>query len=254
LTLGTFSSSLYIEQLMGRREVQYDWSKFAWIGNPERIDRMLYIRADSPYKTLDDIRKASAPPKCGASGAGTPSHYLPKLLAEALGFKVDVVLGYSGTADISLAIERGEVHCWAGGVQALFGLEPMRTWTKTGFVRVLAQTGKRRDPRIPDVPTIWELMETYKTPDSTRRLARVIIGGDEFGRPYAAAPGTPVERVKFLRQAFLKLLSEPELLAEAKKREWAVAPSGGDELEALAKEMMVQPPEVIEAMKRLLAK
>lgn len=151
LTLGTFSPSLYIEQLMARKEVQYDWAKFAWIGNPERTDRILYMRADSPYKTLEDIRRASEPPKCGATGLGTISHYFPKLLEDALGLKFNIVAGYQGAADVNLALEKGEVQCWGGTVQAFFGSEPGRTWAKTGFVRVLIQGGKERDPRLPDV-------------------------------------------------------------------------------------------------------
>lgn len=71
LTIGTVSPSLYIEQLMARKEVQYRWEKFSWIGQPERTDRIFYMRADTPYRTLEDIRSASEPPKCGATGLGT---------------------------------------------------------------------------------------------------------------------------------------------------------------------------------------
>ncbi len=254
LTLGTFTPSLYIEQLMGRKEVQYDWAKFAWIGNPERTDRIFYMRADSPYKTLEDIRKAAEPPKCGATGVGTFSDYFPKLLEDAVGLKFNTVIGYQGSADVQLALEKGEVHCWAGTVQAFFGSEPGRTWAKTGFVRVFMQGGKKRHPRLPDVPTIWELMDKHKTPESTRRLVSALLAPDELGRPYAGSPGTPVDRVKILRNAFMKVLSDPELLAEAKKRDWEVNPTSGEQLEAMAKEVVVQPPEVLERMRRLLAK
>ncbi len=254
LTLGTFTPSLYIEQLMGRKEVQYDWAKFAWIGNPERTDRIFYMRADSPYKTLEDIRKAAEPPKCGATGVGTFSDYFPKLLEDAVGLKFNTVIGYQGSADVQLALEKGEVHCWAGTVQAFFGSEPGRTWAKTGFVRVFMQGGKKRHPRLPDVPTIWELMDKHKTPESTRRLVMALLAPDELGRPYAGSPGTPGDRVKILREAFMKVLSDRELLAEAKKRDWEVNPTSGEELEAMAKEVVVQPPEVLERMRRLLAK
>jgi tripartite-type tricarboxylate transporter receptor subunit TctC len=254
LTLATFSPSLYIEQLMGRKEVQYDWAKFSWIGNPEKTDRIFYTRAESSYKTIEDMRKASEPAKCGATGIGTISHYFPRLLAEALGLKVTIVAGYGGSSDVNLALEKGEVHCWGGTVQAFFGSEPGRTWHKTGFVRVLVQGGKQRDPKLPDVPTVWELMEKYKTPDVTRRLARVMLAADELGRPYVGTPGTPGDRVQILREAFKKVLTDRDLLAEAEKRDWGVNPSSGEELEAMAKEIVVQPPEVLEGMKRLLAK
>lgn len=254
LTLGSFDPSLYIAQLMGQKEAQYDWAKFAWIGQPERRDRILYMRADSPYKTLDDIRKAAEPPKCGALAAGTISHYFPLLLQEALGLKFNVVHGYSGMATITLAVERGEVQCFAFTVQGFFGIEPNRTWAKTGFVQVLVQTARKRDPRLPDVPTIWELMERHRTPETARRLVRVLLASEELGRPYVGPPGIPEDRLRILREAFMKVVSDPELLAEAKKRDWGVDPTSGGEMEAVVKKLMVQPPEVIENIKRLLKK
>lgn len=254
LTIGTVSPSLYIEQLMGRKEVQYDWAKFSWIGQPEQTDRIFYMRADTPYKSLEDIRKATVPPKCGATGVGTASHYWPRLLEDAAGLKFNVVAGYGGASDVNLAIEKGEVHCWGGTVQAFFGSEPGRTWAKTGFVRVLIQGGRKRDPKLPDVPTIWELMDRHKPSEATRRLVAVLLGPDELGRPYLGTPGIPPDRVKILRDAFMKMMNDPELVAEVKKRDWATSPTGGEELQATAKELMVQPPEVIEQMKKLLAK
>ena len=254
LTLGSVQPALYLEQLAGRKEVQFDWAKFAWIGNPEPLDRIFFMRADAPYKTLEDIRKASEPPKCGTVGSGSVSNYFPRFLEDALGLKLNVVTGYGGNADIQLAIERGEVQCYAFSVQGFFSIEPSRTWAKTGFVRVLIQGGKKRDPRLPDVPTIWELMDRHKTPERSRRLVRVLLAPDELGRPYIGPPGIPADRVKTLREAFMKTMGDPKLLAEAKKMELGVNPMGGEELEATAKDLMAQPPEVIERMKKLVAK
>src|SRR6266508_3680516 len=152
LTFGLVTPALYIEQLMGRKEVQFDWPKYSYVGSPERTERIFYIRADSGYKTIEDLRKAAEPPKCGATGVGTASYYWPKLLADTFGFKLNIVSGYPGAADVNLAIEKGEMHCWGGTVQAFFGSEPGRTWAKTGFVRVLTQGGQRRHPQLPDVP------------------------------------------------------------------------------------------------------
>ena len=73
LSVGLINPALYIDQLLGAKEVQFDWPKFSWIGSPERVDQVLYIRTDGPYKTLEDIRKAAEPPRCAAlarSGLG----------------------------------------------------------------------------------------------------------------------------------------------------------------------------------------
>ena len=71
LTLGALLPAIYFDQLVGRKEVQFDFAKIPWIGSPEQNDIVHYMRADSPYKTIDDIRKAKEPPRCGSSGTGT---------------------------------------------------------------------------------------------------------------------------------------------------------------------------------------
>jgi tripartite-type tricarboxylate transporter receptor subunit TctC len=251
LTLGFVSPGIYIEQLAGRKEVQHDWLKFSHVGSPESTARIFYIRADTGYKVIEDIRKAAEPPKCGATGVGTASYYWPKLLADAFGFKLNVVPGYPGAADVNLAIEKGEMHCWGGTVQNYFGAEPGRTWAKTGFVSVLAQGGKKRDPRLSDVPTIWELMDKHKKDEATKGLAKVLLAPDDLGRSLFGPPGIPADRVKVLREGFMKMMKDPDVLAEAEKKGLEPNPISGDEMEGLVKEL-VQPPEVIQRMKTFL--
>lgn len=254
LTLGNLAPALYFEQLMGRKEAQFDWSKFTWIGSPEQTEEVIYIRSDTPYKTIEDIRKAQEPPRCGAAGIGSVGHYFPKLLEEILDVKFNVVVGYPGAAEVHLAIEKGELHCRTGSISSFFDREPGRTWAKTGFVRALAQGGKKRDPRLPDVPTIYELMDRYRTPDAIRRLAKVLLSPGALGRPMVSTPGIPPERVKILREAYMKALNDPQLLADVKRRGWEASPVSGAELETIAKEVIAQPVEVIERMRGILGK
>ncbi len=254
LTLGLLLPALFFDQMVGRKEVQFDWAKFAWIGSPEETDEMLFMRSDSPYKTLEDIRKATVPPRCGTTGTGATSYYFPKLLEETLGLKFHIITGYPGAMEVDLAIEKGEMHCRAGTISAFFGREQGRTWAKTGFVRMLVQGGTKRDPRIADVSTIWELMEKEKTPETARRVATVILSPGSFGRPFVGSPGIPGDRVRILRESFMKTMSDPELLAEAKTRGWEVNPASGEKLEALAKEVVAQPPEVISRMNAVLGR
>jgi len=254
LTLALIAPGLFFNQIGGQKEAKFDWAKFAWIGSPEETSEMLSMRSDSPFKTLDDIRQATVPPKCGTTGPGTPGHYFPRLMEEVLGLKFNLVTGYPGASDIDLAIERGEVQCRAGTTSAFFGREPGRTWAKTGFVRILVIGGSRRDSRASDVPTIWELMERHKTSDSGKRLTTVLLSPGSFGRPIVGGPGIPADRVKILRAGFLKAMKDPALLAEAEKRGWEPDPVSGDKLEALAREVVTQPPEVIGRMNAVLEK
>ena len=252
LTIGLIASALYFDQMIGRTEVNFSWSKLTWIGTPERTSEMLYMRSDAPFKTIDDLRQASEAPRCGSSGIGS-NYYFPKLLEDAIGAKFNVVVGYQGAADIDLAVEKGEMHCRAGTLSSFFGREPGRTWMKTGFVRILVQGGKKRDSRAPDAPTIYELMEKYKTPDTIKRLAVVLLSPGDFGRPIVGPPAMSADRTKVLRAAFAKTMSDPELLTEVKKLELEANGLPAEELQALAKEVITQPPEVIERMKKIIA-
>lgn len=252
LTLGAVTAPIYFAQLLGKKEVQFDWAKFTWIGTPEENDELFFIRSDQPYKTLFDLRKANDPPRCGASGVGSTGFYIPKLLEEVFGFKLNMVTGYPGAADVDLAVEKNEVHCRGTTISAFFGREPGKTWAKNGFVRFLVQTGDKRNARLPDVPTIWELMDQEKGIDAKKRLARVVLGPGAFGRPILATPGISSDRVKLLREAYLNMLKDSDFLAEAKKRQWEIAPVTGERLEVLAKEVIHQPPDVIERMKKVM--
>ena len=252
LTIGSIQPALYFDQLVGRKEVQFDWQKFTWIGNTTVSHHLLYMRSDTPYKTIEDIRKASVPPKCGAEGTASSAYYLPKLLEETVGAKFNIITGYNSGTDVDLAVERGEVQCRAFTIAAFFAREPFHTWRRKGLVHVIVQTGKKKDAKLPDVPTLPELMEQHKTADSTRRLAAVILAANEIGRPIIATPGIPADRVKILREAFMKAMKDPELLDDAKKKKLELDPVSGEELESLGKEIVAQPPDVIERMKKLL--
>lgn len=252
LTLGAIYPALYLDQLVKRPEVKYDWNKFGWIGSTVSSNHMMYMRADAPYKAIDDVRGAAQPPKCGASGVASTGYYIPKLLEEAVGAKFDIVAGYPGGQDIELAVERGEVVCRSFTITTFHSREPFFTWRKKNFVRVLYQTGVRRDPRLKDVPTMYEIMERYNTPEQVKSLAKVILIASDLGRPIIAPPAVPADRLKILRDAFDKSVTDPAFLAEAERRKLEINPSRWDEIQTLVKEAMTTPPEVVERMKKIL--
>ena len=252
LSLGAIYPALYLDQLVKRPEVKYDWNKFAWIGSPVSSNHMMYMRADTPYKTIDDVRSAAQPPKCGTSGITSTGYYIPKLLEEAIGAKFDIVAGYQAGLDVELAVERGEVVCRSFTITTFHSREPFFTWRKKNFVRVLYQTGTKRDARLKEVPTMYEIMDRYKTPEPVRKLAKVILIASDLGRPIIAPPGVPADRLKILRDAFTKTVNDPAFLAEAERRKLEIDPSSWEEIESLVKEAMATPHDVVERMKKVL--
>ena len=252
LTLGAIGPSIYLDQLMGKKEVQFDWTKFNWIGSSEKTAWLFYMRPYTQLKTIDDIGRAAEPPRCSATGTGTSGHFVPKLLEEAFGVKLKLIVGYKGGAEQDLALERGEVQCRALSIPTFFAREPFGTWRKNNLVRVLLQTGRGRDSRAAEVPTIFELMSAHRTPEPTRRLVTAILASGDIGRPIVAPPGVPAERVRILREAFKNVMRDPVFLEDVKKKKLEADPTFGEELEAIAKDVVAQPRDVIEKITRVL--
>ena len=253
LTIGFPSNAIYLDNLIGRKEAQFDIRKFNWIGSPVREPMIFYMRSDAPFKTIQDVKNAKEPPKCGSTGTVSSDFTLSRMLEETLPpLKINTVLGYPGGAEIDIAVEKGEVVCRGMTASPYFGREPFLTWHKKDFVRLLLFSGDKRDERMPDVPTIYEIFDEEKVPQNSRRVADVILAAEKFGRPIVAAPGVPPDRVRVLRRAFDQSLKDPELLAEAQKQRMDVDPESGENLQKLAKQILEQPAEVIARVKKVL--
>jgi hypothetical protein len=175
------------------------------------------------------------------------------MLEEALGTKFTIVTGYAGGNEIDLATERNEVVCRSFTTAAYFAREPYHTWRKKNFVRILLQTGHKRDPRLPETTLLSDLMDEFKTSELGRRVVTVMLGSGELGRPIVTTPGLPADRVKILRDAFMKSMNDPALLADATKNKLEIQAVAGDELAKIAKDVIEQPPEVVERIKKILA-
>jgi tripartite-type tricarboxylate transporter receptor subunit TctC len=254
LTLGAINAGLYFEQLIGRSEVKFDWTKFNWIGNATKSPQVLYMRADTPFKSIEDVRNAKEPPKCGTTGLSNMGYFVPKLLEETVGARFNVVAGYQGGNEIDLGVERGEIVCRSLSTEAYFSREPFLTWRKNGFSRELIQGGKVRLEKLANVPTVFELMDKYKTPETGRRLATALLASGEFHRPYMAPPKMRPEVVKALREAFTKTMKDPDFLAETKRKRLDMDPTTGEEVQALATDVMSQPHDVVEKLKKMMGR
>ena len=254
LTLGAINAGLYFEQLIGRSEVKFDWTKFNWIGNATKSPQVLYMRADAPFKTIEDVRSAKEAPKCGTTGLSNMGYFVPKLLEETVGAKFNVIAGYQGGNEIDLGVERGEIVCRSLSTEAYFSREPFHTWRKNGFSRELVQGGKVRLEKLANVPTVYELMDKYKTSETGRRLATALLASGEFHRPYMSPPKIRAEVVQSLRDAFTKTMKDPEFLAETKKKRLDMDPTTGEEVQALATEVMSQPKDVVDKLKKMMGR
>lgn len=251
LTLGMPGSGIYLDQMLGRKEARFDVRKLNWLGSVDQRDLVLYMRADAPWKSVEDILSAKEAPKCGATGTSDLTSILTAILEETLGAKLQEVRGYPGGVEIDLALEKGEIHCRGTGITTHFAREPYFTWHKTGFDRHIVQTGNKKDPRLPDAPTLLELMDKRKTSNFSRSVARAMLVSATLGRPIMTTPGTPADRVALLREAIARTLKDPAVVEEAKKSRLDLEILPGAEVETQIRDVMGQPQDVIERVKKL---
>jgi len=241
--LGTFSRNIPSQKLMGQANIEADPRRFNWLGATSYPGRVCTVWHTAPVKTPDDLFTHEL--IVGGAGAGSAPSILPSVFNHVLGTKFRVVEGYKGTQDIVLAVERGEVQ----GVCASFG--QFRSYDKLiadGKLRFLFQAEETPMPEIASVPSIYK----YATRDEQRQFMRFVFSSTEFGRPYFLPPEVPADRVALMQAAVAAAVKDPELIAEAEKIRLDMSFRPPAALQELTAKLYATPPEVIEAVKKLV--
>src|SRR4029434_3764395 len=214
LILGMIGSGIYLDQLLERKEAQFDMRKLNYIGSVDQRDLLLYMKADAPWKSIEDMLNSTELPKCGATGTSDLTTIVLNILEETLGLKAHNIKGYPGGVEIDLSIEKGEIHCRGTGITTHFAREPYFTWHKNGFDRHILQTGHKKDPRLPHAPMLLDLLDKRKTPSISRSVSKLMLVSATLGRPLIATPGIPADRVKILPQAHIRRVKPAESVSE----------------------------------------
>jgi tripartite-type tricarboxylate transporter receptor subunit TctC len=241
LTIATFNRNLPIAQLTGVSGVKYDMTKFAWIGSAASESTILAIRADLPYKTFEDLKKADKEIVIGATGPGANTYDFPLLLKELLGVKLKIVTGYPSSSDIMLAVERKEVDGRAGSYSSIL------RFIERGLVRPLvrARASERGIEQLP-------VDESLATNPRAKAIMALRSAPEVVGRPYVMHPQTPAEHVKAMRAAFAAAIRDPELVAESKKAKMELEFVDGDEAVKVMKEVLSQPKDIVDEFSKYI--
>jgi len=237
LTLLAVNPAVGIAQLTKVDAARFDLRKFEWLGSSGGDGVALSIRADLPYQTWDELKKADKELVVGTTGPGSNAHDFPLLLKEFAGAKFRLVSGYPANADILLAVERKEVDAWAA-----FAIT-VKLAVDRGVVRPIVR-GRFASPGFERLPVDEDL--------ATSPVGKAIMGIRAaplaIGRAYAAPPGTPADRVRLLREAFAKAVKDEELLADANKAKMPVGYIAFEEVRKMFAALLDQPPEVQKEM------
>jgi tripartite-type tricarboxylate transporter receptor subunit TctC len=231
--------NLRIDQKMG-----IDPTRFSYLGRLTSMVDVAVALPKSGLRSFEDARKRDV--SVGAGQSTSTSAIYARALNVYAGSRFKIVTGYSGTAEIQLAAERGEVDVNGGeSLPAIIVQYP--EWLE-GKAVLLYQNGLKRYWQLAQVPTMMELVSS----DEGRTVMRVLAGTAEVGRSILTTPDVPADRVAALRVAFAAMVKDPEFLAATKKRKLMIDPASGEQMDAVTRETMKLPPEVVTSLQRVM--
>src|SRR4051812_264471 len=240
--IGALFMGAVVEPLFsGKTRPTHDMSRFQYIGNANRDVYVCLIRTDAPVKTFAQAMEREV--VVGGTAEGASTRDFPMLLKNLLGVKFKVVSGYPGSREVNLAIERGEVQGGCGETwSSVAATYP--AWFRDGTVKVLAQEDRQGYPELnrQGVPLTRDFAKT----DEQRQILDLIYSQTAFGRPYVVAPDVPGERVDALRKAFMAAMTDPDLVAEARRIQVDVMPVAGEELQAIIATLYRTPKDLLD--------
>jgi tripartite-type tricarboxylate transporter receptor subunit TctC len=208
---GGFSRNIPSRAVRGIKNFRADLRRFGWLGGTSLQHRLCVALTSSPVRTIDDLFTTSL--TVGSNGPGSVLHIIPSALNNVIGTKFNIIQGYKGIADVTIALRRGEVD----------GVCHLADYFLEGSNRDLLTEGKIRilfnaeQMPLRDHPEISSVFDRIKN-EADRQVVALLLSGTEFGRPYTFPPDVPADRLAAVRRAFAATVKDSEFLAAAEKQ------------------------------------
>lgn len=243
--MGTFAQTVPLEPLFGNQQARYDAARFIWIGNMESSVAICGVTKASGVQSLEDMRKREV--VMGATGPTGPLVKSALAVKNLLGAQIRVIPGYKGSADVKLAMNRGEVQ----GICGLPWSTVKSFWRQeleSGDFRPILQISGDKTSELPG--TVTHYTDFIKT-DENRQLFGLLFGVQTLGRIYATPPDVPADRVAALRKAFDETMKDKEFLADAEKTGIDIIPMDGATVAKMWTEFTSTPAAIVEQAKKV---
>src|SRR5215813_11321872 len=253
--IAAVNQNMPMYQLLGGAGAQFETAKLVWLGSMANSNGVVYTWHSSGVRTIADAKTQLVP--LGAVGTASDSYIFPTVVNALAGTKFKPIPGYSGTGQINIAIERGEVM-GRGGTTWASVQSSNRAWLEGNLINILLQIGFEKEPELKAVPLLQDLVSNDDVSnddvsnDEDRKVANVVSLPTALGYAHWVAPGVPAERIEALRQAYAATMKDPEFLAEAQKLNMQLRPQSGAEVSALAKRVTDTPKPVLERTAKIL--
>jgi tripartite-type tricarboxylate transporter receptor subunit TctC len=245
--IAIFAHTAPFEPLLGKGTGRFDAAKFTWIGNMDAVVGVCGVWDHAGIARFDDLFSREVVFGAGGAGTGGPLTQFPTALRRLLGAKIKLIQGYKGSAEIRLALARGELQGVCGLPVSTLKTE-WKDDLSAGRFKIILQLGRERHPALGGVPHVYDYT---KTPED-RQVFDLIFGLQAIGRPFAAPPGVPADRTTALRTAFMAMTKDARFLAEAEKLSLDVAPSTGEEVQAFVSRIYASPQAIVDRAKDAL--
>jgi tripartite-type tricarboxylate transporter receptor subunit TctC len=228
--------TIVLAQVINPEYARYDARTWNWVGNLSTIRNMLAVWHTAKAQSVEQAKTSEV--IVGSTGPSSPTHIVPSFLNRFAGTKFKIVSGYKGTADLNLAMQRGEIE--ARGASWLSVELALADAIREKKIKPIVFASLDRDPGHKDVPTLAEIV----TDPQAKQAAEFISAEASFGRAFFLPPGVPVDRVAILRKAFDAALKDPEFVADAKKKNLPLEPTNWEELTRVTAKVIATPKEI----------
>jgi tripartite-type tricarboxylate transporter receptor subunit TctC len=242
--IATFGRGIAFDPLLIGQDDTFDAQKFNWIGSANNEVSVCVAMKSSGITKFEDLFAKGL--TVGGAGSSADTDQFPRVLNGVLGTHFKIVQGFPAGNDVALAMERGEVQGRCGWSWSSL-IATQKSWLDD--MTVLAQLSLTKHPDLPNVPLVMDFARN----DEQRQILKMIFARQVMGRPYAAPPNVPPDRVAALRQAFMDTMAEKDFLSEADKLQLEVNPVSGADVEKLVKEIYASPPDIVAKAKAAAA-
>jgi tripartite-type tricarboxylate transporter receptor subunit TctC len=239
--IGIGAPTAPLDEKLGTQGVRFKTAELNWIGRIDSLINIVFLWHTSPVKTFADAQKIES--KLSGTGVGSTVSIYPTVTNNVLGTRFKLIMGYKGSNEAQLAVERGEAEGHSTSWTAVKVAHP--DWRPDKKINIVVQYALNKHPELPDVPTVVELARN----DEERQVLRAVMNATEIGTAFFTTPNAPKDRVEALRRAFDATMKDPEFLAEAQRTQLTIGPLPGEELQKLVAEVAGMPPEILEKVR-----
>jgi tripartite-type tricarboxylate transporter receptor subunit TctC len=239
--IGIGAPTMPLDEKLGTQGVRFKTAEMNWIGRVDSLVNMVFTWNTSRVKSFADAMSIQS--TLSATGVGSTVSIYPTVMNNVFGTKFKLVMGYKGSNEAMLAVERGEVEGHSTSWTALKVAHP--DWIRDKTVTILVQFALKRYAEMPDIPTAVELARN----DEERAVLAAVMNAAEVGTAFFTTPGVQADRLAALRRAFDATMQDPELRADVEKTGLALNPLTGEELQKLVADVSNLSPALLEKVR-----